>query len=184
MKMGSKQRFEIHTKYLSRHLGLQVFFWLQKKKQKKVNLKVRTNLVLDFFSPEPKAELMANMSPRISFTVSTVSFILTFSLKFGSQDATAMKVLLQCEEAWLDPRLITGQASSEPGKCWWQFFCTSESINQDRAGLIPLQTKAREGKDLLVTDLFLFLISEGHTWRYSNIFMLFSYMLCIMKLSI
>lgn len=83
-------------------------------------MKVRTNLVVVFFPPEPKAELMANMSPLISFTISTVGFILTFSLKFGSHDASALKVLLQCEEAWLDLLLITGQASTEPGKYWWQ----------------------------------------------------------------
>jgi len=38
-----------------------------------------------FFPPEPKAELTANMSPLIFFAISTVSFILTFSLKFADQ---------------------------------------------------------------------------------------------------
>lgn len=60
---------------------------------------------------------MANMSPLIFFAISTVSFILTFSLKFCSQNANALWILLQREEAWLDLLLIAGQLSTETGKC-------------------------------------------------------------------
>lgn len=64
-------------------------------------MKVRTNLVLVLFllfylffsSPEPKAELMARMSPRISFTVWAVSFSWTFSVKFGMPN-------LQCSQGF------------------------------------------------------------------------------------
>lgn len=151
-------------------------------------MKVRTNLVLVyfFFSPEPKAELMAKMSPRISFTVSAVSFLLTFSPKFGSQDA--LKVLLQCEEAGLDLPLISGQTSSELEMLVVEMlvvatlppFCTSQRINQGPAGLRALQTAGKEGKALLFTDLFLLLIAEGNAWRYRNVFRLFSYVLHIL----
>lgn len=60
---------------------------------------------------------MANMSPQIFFAISTVSSILTFSLKFCSQNANALWILSQCEAAWLDPLLIAGQLSREAGKC-------------------------------------------------------------------
>lgn len=60
---------------------------------------------------------MANMSPRIFFAISTVSSILTFSLKFWSQNANALWILSRCEAVWLDPPLIAGQPSREAGKC-------------------------------------------------------------------
>lgn len=122
---------------------------------------------------------MANMSPLISFTISTVGFILTFSLKFGSHDASAPKVLLQCEEAWLDLLLITGQASTEPGNIGGSAgtLCTSQRISWGRAELRPLQAEAKQGKALLFMDLFFFLMSEGKIWRFRDVFMLFSYVL-------
>lgn len=68
---------------------------------------------------------MANMSLLIFFAISTLSFILTFSLKFCSQNANALRILLQCEEAWPDPLLISGQPSIEAGKCRWQCYQSS-----------------------------------------------------------